>query len=54
MPDQKTIRLLMPQWQGGNNPTYQLGARMLAWLAPPSKATLFEVPVATPEDSSPA
>ena len=53
MPDQKTIRLLMPQWQGGNNPTYQLGARMLAWLAPPSKATLVEVPVATPEDSSP-
>jgi len=32
----KTLRLLMPQWQGGNNPTYYLGARLLAWLAPES------------------
>lgn len=30
----KTIRLLFPEWQGGNNPTYFLGAQLLAWLAP--------------------
>lgn len=29
-----TLRLLMPQWQGGNNPPYTLGAKLLAWLAP--------------------
>jgi hypothetical protein len=29
-----TLRLLIPQWQGGgNHPTYALGARLLAWLA---------------------
>ncbi len=30
----KTVRLLMPQWQGGNNPHYSFGAELLAWLAP--------------------
>jgi arginase len=42
----KTIRLLMPQWQGGNNPAYMLGARLLAWLAPGSTDPVIEVPVA--------
>lgn len=42
---EKTLRLLMPQWQGGNNPAYSLGARLLAWLAPESEAPLVEVPV---------
>ena len=42
----KTLRLLMPQWQGGNNGVpYPLGARLLAWLAPDSNAPLVEVPV---------
>lgn len=49
----KTLRLVMPQWQGGNNPTYQLGARLLAWLAPESDAILAEVPVTSPDTSSP-
>lgn len=30
----KTLRLLMPQWQGGNNTGYYLGAELLSWLAP--------------------
>ena len=30
----KTLRLLFPQWQGGNNPPYYLGAKLLDWLAP--------------------
>lgn len=42
----KTLRLLMPQWQGGNNGIpYPIGARLLAWLAPESDAPLVEVPV---------
>ncbi len=48
----KTLRLLMPQWQGGDYdlsvPTrelYPLGARILAFLAPKSDAPLVEVPV---------
>lgn len=48
----KTLRLLMPQWQGGEDGSefpgqvYPLGARLLAWLAPQSNAPLMEVPVA--------
>lgn len=47
----KTLRLLMPQWQGGYDESefpgqiYPLGARLLAWLAPKSDAPLVEVPV---------
>jgi hypothetical protein len=46
---QKTLRLLMPQWQRGNNPTYYLDARLLAWLAPESDAQFAEVPVTKPD-----
>lgn len=47
----RTLRLLMPQWQGGYDESefpgriYPLGARLLAWLAPESSAPLVEVPV---------
>ncbi|TKH41522.1 arginase [Paenibacillus terrae] len=41
----KTIRLLMPQWQGGNNPNYSFGAELLAWLAPDNDQPLIHVPV---------
>lgn len=41
----KTLRLLMPQWQGGNNPPYTFGAELLAWLAPKSDDPFIEVPV---------
>ena len=45
-PNYETVRLLMPQWQGGNiGKSYPLGARLLAWLAPESDAPLLEVPV---------
>lgn len=44
--DNTTLRLLMPQWQGGGNrPAYALGARLLAWLAPASTAAIEEVPI---------
>lgn len=41
-----TLRLLMPQWQGGNNPPYAFGAKLLAWLAPDrGEVPQVEVPV---------
>lgn len=40
-----TLRLLMPQWQGGNNAAYPLGAQLLAWLAPSGHTAFVEVPV---------
>lgn len=30
-----TLRLNMPQWQGGTEPAYRFGAELLRWLAPP-------------------
>lgn len=33
----KTLRMLLPQWQGGVNPDYVFGAEMLSFIAPPSK-----------------
>ena len=45
-----TLRLNMPQWQGGNNPPYHLGARLLAWLAPDAAGPVEEVPVPHPTD----
>lgn len=43
-----TLRLLFPQWQGGNNPPYHFGAQLLAWLAPQAQGPVEEVPVALP------
>ena len=46
----KTLRLVFPQWQGGNNPPYHLGARLLSWLAPAPTGPAEEVEVAPPDD----
>lgn len=50
---QKTLRLVMPEWQGGDydlsvgsGELYPLGARLLAFLAPKSDCETVEVPVA--------
>ncbi len=40
-----TLRLIMPQWQGGNNHAYHLGAQLLAWLAPATDGPVEEVNV---------
>lgn len=42
-----TLRLIMPQWQGGNsnNLDYHFGSRLLAWLAPESDDETIEVPI---------
>lgn len=58
MSSKTTLRLLIPQWQGGMNPNYVLGAQLLAIIAPPSEVdetiTIsvpenFEAPLATKE-----
>ncbi len=44
MSETKTIRLLLPQWQGGNNPDYAFGAELLTHIVPQSEqANLFKV-----------
>ena len=48
MTQSKTIRLVMPQWQGGDNPLYHLGAELLDYFAPSTKTPSFTVPVTKP------
>lgn len=44
----KTLRLNMPQWQGGTEPAYRFGAELLRWLAPAHEGPeeTIEVPAA--------
>lgn len=49
MEHEKTLRLLFPQWQGGGDPSYMFGARMLAWLAPEADGPVEEVAVTEPD-----
>ncbi len=44
-----TLRLIMPQWQGGNRPDYYFGAELLAWLAPRAAGPVETVPVPEPQ-----
>ena len=47
----KTMRLLFPQWQGGNNPDYHFGAELLACIVPKSEsAETIRVPVREAKD----
>ncbi|CAM3232272.1 arginase [Pseudomonas floridensis] len=48
-PQAKTLRLIFPQWQGGNNAPYHFGAQLLAWLAPQTDGPVEHVPVAGPD-----
>lgn len=45
-----TLRLLIPQWQGGNNAAYYLGAQLLSWLAPQHSGVTETVPVSPPDN----
>jgi arginase len=47
-PESTTVRLLMPQWQGGNNENYPLGAELLAFLAPDAGQPVLRVDVEPP------
>lgn len=42
----KTLRLKIPQWQGGDNPPTGFGAELLAWLAPETESPMITIPVA--------
>ncbi|CAI3944589.1 Arginase/agmatinase family enzyme (SpeB) (PDB:1CEV) [Commensalibacter communis] len=53
MSSNQTLRLLMPQWQGGNHHAYPLCARLLEWLAPKGNSPTVEVPVKPCEAPSP-
>ena len=44
-----TLRLLFPQWQGGNNPPYQFGSQLLSWLAPETTGPIEQVTVSPPD-----
>ena len=41
----KIVRLVMPQWQGGNNANYPLGAELLQFLAPDTGQQVLRVDV---------
>lgn len=51
----KTIRLVFPEWQGGVNPNYYMGSKLLSWLIPENEnQEKIEVTVATNfEDEEP-
>jgi arginase len=44
-----TLRLIMPQWQGGNVHDYYFGSHLLAWLAPVANGPVEIVPVPEPK-----
>lgn len=46
-----TLRLHMPQWQGGNLTEYSLSSQMLSWLLPPGRGPDETVPISQPFDS---
>ena len=46
--DGTTLRLIMPQWQGGDLADYHFGTAVLAWLAPPTSGPVEVVPVPEP------
>ena len=47
--DDKTLRLIFPQWQGGNNPAYHFGSHLLDWLAPNAAGPVEKVEVPQPD-----
>lgn len=48
----KTVRLILPQWQGGVNPDYYLGSKILSAIVPESNSIrTIEVPVSQNFDS---
>jgi arginase family enzyme len=50
---ESTLRLHMPQWQGGNRPDYRFGSDLLAWLAPAASGPVETVPVPEPKPGEP-
>jgi len=51
VPAGSTLRLNMPQWQGGNLPAYHFGAELLAWLAPAPQGLVETIAVPEPRQA---
>ncbi|GMM33551.1 hypothetical protein DASC09_008760 [Saccharomycopsis crataegensis] len=51
MAAKNSLRLVYPQWQGGNSPLYHFGSQLLNFLAPPTKGPVEVVGVETPEEA---
>ncbi len=49
----RTLRLNMPQWQGGDEPAYRFGAELLRWLAPEQDGPEETVFVPEPDSRAP-
>lgn len=49
-----TLRLNMPQWQGGDLPAYRFGTELLRWLAPPHDGPEETVAVPEADGSAPS
>lgn len=45
----KTLRILFPQWQGGNNPPYYLGSLLLSYLSPNLMGLLSQFRLMSPQ-----
>lgn len=45
----KTLRLVFPQWQGGNNAPYYFESQLLTWLAPAPVGPVEHVEVPRPD-----
>lgn len=50
--DDKALRLIFPQWQGGNNPAYHFGSHLLDWLAPEAVGPVEKVAVPRPDGAA--
>ena len=48
----RTLRLLFPQWQGGNNTAYHFGSQLLNWLAPETAGPVEKVAVPQPNGAA--
>ncbi|AQZ16937.1 hypothetical protein BZL39_K05360 [Zygosaccharomyces parabailii] len=44
------VRVMFPQWQGGDNAAYRLGGELLGWLAPKSNCPVLKVDVPPTSD----
>ncbi|MEZ2128927.1 MULTISPECIES: arginase family protein [unclassified Sinorhizobium] len=52
MSSSTTLRLHMPQWQGGNLAEYHLSSQLLSWLLPRSDGPEETIPVPPPGDGT--
>jgi len=51
MSKSRTIRVVFPEWQGGQIPSYNLGSQLLEFLAPNFNGETIRIPVNPPEDA---